>query len=322
MSLREFLVSALLTFFSVSSLTGQEADCLCPELDPAQRGLHVTRNCPAEPPKWIQTWDVCRQKGLKITWTGICCGPFNECDPEPLGDPTFGSLGNSCEFFTAWMGKSCGLWDFCKEGDEQSFRLLCDPCPQEVSGGYPPPYIPTLVPDGSPIILALEDHGLRLTSVDQGVQFDLDGDGIPEQVSWTDAGTFQGFLGLDRNQNGMIDNGLELFGNFTPQPPSSDPNGFEALLVFDENQDGLIDPRDPIYGDLLVWIDSSHDGISNPEELQTLTLLGVKSIDLNYHESRKKDRYGNEFRYRSRVIYDNKKRRFAYDVFLQFEGVQ
>jgi hypothetical protein len=114
-----------------------------------------------------------------------------------------------------------------------------------------------------------------------------------------------------------------LFGNITPQPPSSDPNGFLALAVYDQpenggNGDGVIDAQDAVWPQLLVWIDTNHDGISQPGELHHLDDLGVHSISLRYVESRYTDQYGNQFRYRgwlNPVQKDSVDRR-VYDVIL------
>lgn len=180
------------------------------------------------------------------------------------------------------------------------------------------------VAQGSPIIIDTKGEGYHLTSLEGGVRFAFFPGKAPVQMSWTDSAYSNGFLVLDRNGDGVINDGSELFGTETPQPPSDHPNGYIALSVYDDpsyggNGNGVMDPADAIWPKLRIWIDANHDGVSQPGELHALDEFGIRQIGLKYRQNSCVDQYGNAFRYTAGLVdAAGEHDRRTYDVFLLF----
>jgi hypothetical protein len=128
-----------------------------------------------------------------------------------------------------------------------------------------------------PIVLDLGAPGISFSSVSDGVSFDINGDGVKDQVAWTTGN--DGILAYDVNGSGTIENGTELFtpnfggGNYA--------SGLAALASLDTNSDGVVNGADANFSKLLVWQDSNHNGVADAGELSSLADDGITAINLN-----------------------------------------
>jgi hypothetical protein len=103
-------------------------------------------------------------------------------------------------------------------------------------------------------------------------------DGKSVNTGWVSSG--DGLLVLDRNGDGVINNGSELFGSSTTLANGQKAtDGYAALKELDTNGDGVISSADALFADLRVWVDSNSDGISESGEVKTLASLGITKIN-------------------------------------------
>ena len=118
-----------------------------------------------------------------------------------------------------------------------------------------------------PLVINFSGNAVELTQRD--FSFDIDADGQKDQIAFTGANS--GFLALDSNNDGTINNGSELFGALTG-------DGFSELSKFDSDGNGWIDESDPVYANLRIW---TKDANGN-DSLFALGEKGIGAIYLNH----------------------------------------
>lgn len=291
---------------------------------------------------WVACWESCPVQAAVPTCATICsqsncgnvtssaggrsCSGMGGCPPSFT---THVSQFCNCCLPNGYSQRSCTFGAECCSGFCNADRCQAPPPPTcEPSPGsclredQQWNYITCECDTVCPVVFDGDGDGLALTSASNGVSFDLTADGIMEHLSWTSAGSDDAFIALDRNSNGRIDDGSELFGFYTEQPDGPDKNGFRALAVFDAiemggNRDGQLNAADTVFSSLLLWTDENHDGVSQPVELTWLAQSGITAIDLDYRSSRRRDQYGNLLRWRSKAEGVHGRSKWLWDVVFQ-----
>ena len=276
-------------------------------------------------PEWIELGDVTEwsQKTFRQT-----VGNNQDC----VTDLTRGAIDHH-------FGRNCTVGE---EECETQLSWYWDPINDVCQSDPPPPcnvIAPEFCPQGpwdpvwcgcvtqtTPILLDIAGDGFNLTNAADGVSFNLNNMGGREKLAWTTAGSDDVWLALDRNGNGKIDDGTELFGDITPQPdpPAGEKkNGFRALAEYDKlanggNANNQIDSADSIFPSLRLWRDVNHNGLSEPSELNTMSSKNVAALELDYKYSKKTDNHGNQFSFRAKVMSSDRQQlgRWAWDVYL------
>lgn len=180
---------------------------------------------------------------------------------------------------------------------------------------------------GCPILIDLDMNGFHLAGVEEAVSFDLNADGFAERLAWTAEGEGDGFLCRDRNGNGTIDDGRELFSQETLLATGERAQvAYAALAELDRpelggNSDGFVGGEDAAFHELCVWVDGNHDAVSQPWEVSSLSEAGIVRLGVDFRESRHRDAHDNLFRYMSQgwIVGPGGRPRVAnlYDVFFR-----
>lgn len=132
----------------------------------------------------------------------------------------------------------------------------------------------SLLGESDPLLLDLDGDGFETTRPEDGVDFDLLGTGTMVRASTATGG--DRFLALDRDGNGVITSGRELFGD-----QNGAPGGFAELARFDQNADGRIDANDDVFSQLRLFADLNRDGLGQKNELEALSTFSVAAILLD-----------------------------------------
>ena len=279
-----------------------------------------------ESPQWIDLgngvtdWRQITWKQL-VTDDGVCFKDVGRGEIVHHFGRTCSPGEEECEQEFGWFFNP--IEEYCQSDPPPPCNLLPpESCPQ---GPWDPEWCGCVI-QTTPILVDVAGNGFDLTDSANGVTFNLNNIGGREKIAWTRAGSDDAWLALDRNGNGTIDDGTELFGDVTLQPDpltGEKKNGFRALAEYDKtsnggNANGQIDVGDSVFSSLRLWQDSNHDGLTGASELLTLQSQDLATIDLDYKDSKKTDNHGNEFSFRAKVKNSEGQHqgRWAWDVYL------
>jgi hypothetical protein len=191
---------------------------------------------------------------------------------------------------------------------------------------------------GCPLIVDVNRNGYQLTSLDEGVTFDLDADGQAERIAWTAADSDDAFVGYDRlgrvrdaldRRVAVALDGRDLLSTsmrfYADQPDPTAANGFEALKALEgptygrARADGVLDAADEAYDRLFLWTDANHDGVGQPDEVTFVRDAGILLFETEYKLVGKKDPNGNAYRQQGFLRWQRSGRAPVYDIWLRVE---
>jgi len=243
-------------------------------------------------------------KGLGTVFSALTNNASSTTSPIPSGCNSANVLGQSFDPEYPATSRSASAGPLCFTNTFSGFQFYNSAGPTSDDGKE------------SPLILDMTGRGYRLTSARDGVRFDIRNEGTAIQIAWTTGDSGNALLALDRNGNGTIDNGAELFGSRTPtKSGTAGPTGFHALADLDSNNDYLVDRNDAAWATLLLWTDRNHDGLSAPDELQPIGDSAVAALEIDFQRVGREDRWGNDFRLMSHARFGEERRSY-YDVWL------
>lgn len=214
-----------------------------------------------------QFCDDIYHSGMAVRMWGPClsdvtCTPGEDRCCEDVGGT---DSGGGCD-----ISETCGLYDGVPDWDTH----------QDEWGGC-----------NTPLVLSFDGRPARMSAA-RSATFDLDGIGGCITTDWPQAAT--PWLALDRDGNGSIDSGRELFGSGTRlRDGRRAAHGFAALAELDDNGDGRIDAHDQGFDRLVLWGDHDGDRRSTFAETEPLSHHRVLSIELGYRIERECDDRGN-----------------------------